>query len=82
MATDDHDHGHDHGHGHAELAWEIIPENSGADRFLIALAFACLLGLFAFAGLMVTATPHHEEHGGASTHETAPTGTEHGAHAE
>jgi hypothetical protein len=46
---------------------------------LITIAFACLLGLLAFAGIMVTAEPHHGEHGGPSAHDTAPTGTEKGA---
>lgn len=70
-----HDHAHDthahdahgdHGHG-AELAFPIIPEHSGADRFLILLAGFALVGWFAFAAIMISAPEHHE-----GTHEAAP----------
>lgn len=56
-----------HGHGHAELGFPIIPETSGADNVLKFLAAAALVGWFAFAGIMLTAPPHHAagEHGGA-----------------
>jgi hypothetical protein len=73
MAThDDHgDHG-DHAHGeHAAVAWEIIPENSGFDTTLIMVAFFCLLGLFAFSGLMVSSPLLHEHEKGGMTDESA-----------
>jgi hypothetical protein len=92
---DDHGHGHgghdDHGHGHGgELAWEIIPETSGADGLLMALAFFCLFGLFVFAGIMLSAPPHHDaqsadhgapqvEHQGAPGEVVLPTKPEKGA---
>ena len=70
---DDHGHGahDDHGHGHADLAWEIIPETSSADGMLMALAFGCLFGLFAFGGIMLSAPPHHQ---GQAQHATPAPG--------
>jgi hypothetical protein len=71
-AHDDHgDHGHGDGHEVTAIAWEIIPENSGVDSFLIVLAFACLLGLFAFSGLMVSSPLLHEHEKGAMSDEPA-----------
>jgi hypothetical protein len=74
---DDHGHGNDHGHGHghgAPLAFPIIPENSGADKLLICLAFFALAGWLTFAAIMLTAKPHHGEDASPS-HTEAPAGS-------
>lgn len=70
-------HGHDaHGHGQ-KLSFEVIPEASAQDKFLIVLAFVGLVGWLIFAYEMLSA-PQHEA--GAATHaagEAAPTGEHH-----
>jgi hypothetical protein len=67
---DGHGHADDHGHGHgAALAWEIIPEDSGTDRFLIFLCACCLIGLITFAGIMATTKEHEGGEKGAQQEE-------------
>lgn len=66
--ADGHGHGDDHGHGHghgAPLAWEIIPEDSGADRFLLFLCACCLVGLIYFSAVMGTTKEHEGAEKGA-----------------
>ena len=61
-----HDPGHDHGHG-AEAKFDIIPENSLADRLLVLAAGFGLIILLLFGGVMLTAPGHEAQAGEAPT---------------